>query len=177
MSERPWRGRETSPGGAGAVAVLMAFGVLALARRIAGDTRGSECDDGAAANPKCEREPPSVREGVVAAVMAGFFAFVVVAAIGLSFFYRSLTDDGALTRVREFPAPRLQTHADGERDPEIARQQAELRVFRWIDRSRGQFQIPIERAMRLVAAHGAKGYDPVSPGTQASSRPPQPTAP
>lgn len=171
MSDRREQGRETGAIGAGAVVALAAFSFVAIARRMRGATRSERA--GAASERKSEREDPAVREGVVAAVMAGFFAFVVVAAVGLSFFYRSLTHDAGFGQVGAFPAPRLQTGPDGKRDPEIARQQAELHAFRWIDRSRGLFQIPIERAMRLVAERGAKAYDPVSPETQAASRAPE----
>ena len=94
------------------------------------------------------RESPAVREGAIAAIMAGFFIFVVAAAIGLFFFYEALRRDTTFVKVEEFPSPRLQTRADGLRDPEIARQQADLQRFRWIDRAHGAFQIPIERAMR-----------------------------
>ena len=109
------------------------------------------------------RESPAVREGAVAAIMAGFFIFVVAAAIGLFFFYKALARDTTFVKVEEFPSPRLQTLADGLRDPEIARQQADLQRFRWLDRAHGAFQIPIERAMRLVAARGARAYEPAAP--------------
>jgi len=120
-----------------------------------------------------EREKPAVREGVIAGIMAGFFVFVVVAAVGLFFFYRAFARDATLATVHAFQSPRLQTLPDGLRDPEIARQQADLKRFRWIDRAHGAFQIPIEQAMRLVAERGAKAYDPIASGSEASARPPQ----
>ncbi len=108
------------------------------------------------------RERPAVREGVIAAIMVGFVVFVVAAAVGLYFlFFESLAPNTTRVRATEFPSPRLQTRSDGLRDPEIARQQADLQRFHWIDRAHGVFQIPIERAMRLVAARGAKAYEPV----------------
>jgi hypothetical protein len=110
------------------------------------------------------RERPAVREGVIAAIMAGSLVFVVLVAVGLFFFYRALAHNPTFVAVHEFPSPRLQTRSDRLRDPEIARQQAELNQFRWIDRAHGVFQIPIERAMRLVAARGAKAYEPIDPG-------------
>jgi len=109
------------------------------------------------------RERPAVREGVIAGVMAGFVAFVVVAAVGLFFFYTAFARNTSFVKVEEFPAPRLQTLTDGLREPQIAEQQADLHRFRWIDRAQGVFQIPIERAMRMVAARGAKAYDPIQP--------------
>jgi hypothetical protein len=110
------------------------------------------------------REKPAVREGVIAAIMASFLAFAIAAAVCLFFFFfRPLAHNAAFVRVSEFPSPRLQTGSDGLRDPEIAKQQADLQRFRWIDRDHGVFQIPIERAMRIVAARGSKAYDPVAP--------------
>ncbi len=119
------------------------------------------------------RESPAVREGAIAAIMAGFFVFVVAAAIGLFFFYRALAHDATFVKVQEFPAPRLETRADGLRDPEIARQQADLKRFRWLDRAHGAFQIPIERAMRLVAARGARAYEPVPPANRGPTEQPK----
>ena len=81
--------------------------------------------------------------------------------VGLVFFYRSRAHDATFVKVENFPAPRLQTLADGLAEPEIARQKADLERFRWLDRDHRAFQIPIEDAMRLVAARGAKAYDPV----------------
>ena len=118
------------------------------------------------AEQETPREKLAVRAGVIAAIMAGFFIFVVVAAVGLFFFFESLEPNMTRVEEKEFPSPRLQTRSDGLRDPEIARQQVDLQRFRWIDRAHGVFQIPIERAMRLVAARGAKAYDPVLPANR-----------
>ena len=107
------------------------------------------------------REPPDIRVGTVAAILAGFLLFVVCAASGLIFFYRSRAHDATFVKVESFPSPRLQTLADGLAEPQIARQKADLERFRWLDRDHRAFQIPIEDAMRLVAARGAKAYDPV----------------
>lgn len=122
------------------------------------------------AEPNGARERPDVREGVIAAIMAGFLAFVLIVATGLFFFYQSLAHDATFVKPNVFPSPRLQTRSDGLRDPEIARQQADLDRFRWIDRAHGLFQIPIERAMKLVAARGPKAYDPVPPADGGSVR-------
>jgi hypothetical protein len=111
------------------------------------------------------RESPAVREGAIAVIMAGFFIFVVAAAIGLFFLYQAFAPDTTFVKANQFPSPRLETRSDGLRDPEIVRQEADLQRFRWIDRAHGVFQIPIERAMRLVASRGARAYEPVAPAT------------
>lgn len=107
------------------------------------------------------REPPAIRSGVVAATMAGFFLFVVLSAVGLFAFYQRRAHDASFVTVESFVAPRLQTLADGLADSEIARQKADLDGARWLDAGHHVFQIPIEDAMRLVAARGATAYDPV----------------
>ena len=108
-----------------------------------------------------EREPPTIRAGAIALVMGGFFVFVLLVATAVFAFFRALAPDATYVEPSVFPAPRLQTLPDGFRDPEIARQQADLERFRWIDKSRGEFQIPIEQAVRIVAGRGQKAYDPV----------------
>jgi hypothetical protein len=102
-----------------------------------------------------------VDAGVVGGILAGFLAFVLLAATGLFVFYHSRAHDSSFVKVQEFPAPRLQTLADGLTDPEIARQKAALHEARWVDRAKGVFQVPIDEAMRAVAARGAKAYDPI----------------
>ena len=109
-----------------------------------------------------ERERPDVAALAIAAVMGGFFVFVTLVASGLFLFFQALAPDATFVKPNEFPAPRLQTRSDGLRDPEIARQQADIERFRWIDKSGGAFQIPIAEAMTIVAARGRKAYDPVS---------------
>ena len=107
------------------------------------------------------REPPTIRAGAVAAIMAGFLLFVVLVAVGLFAFYQRRAHDASFVAVESFVAPRLQTLADGLADPEIARQKADLDGARWLDDGHHVFQIPIEDAMRIVAARGTGAYDPV----------------
>jgi hypothetical protein len=118
-------------------------------------------------------EPPEIRAGVVAAIMAGFFLFVVLIAIGLFAFYQRRAHDASFVKVETFAAPRLQTLADGLADPEIARQKVDLDGARWLDAGHRVFQIPIEDAMRIVAARGAGAYDPVprEPESDSQRRP------
>ena len=147
----------------GALAVVGAFFLAAPIDRRPNPGRGTISPTPASEShvPDEAREPPDIRAGTVAAILAGFLLFVVCAASGLVFFYRSRAHDATFVKVENFPAPRLQTLADGLAEPEIARQKADLERFRWLDSDHRAFQIPIEDAMRLVAARGAKAYDPV----------------
>jgi hypothetical protein len=108
------------------------------------------------------REPASVRVRVIAAGMAGALAVIVAAVLGLYGFYRAAAPTASFVPPRNFPAPRLQTQNDALREPAIAQQQARLRAYAWIDRSRGVVQIPIDRAMALIVARGDRAYDPIA---------------
>lgn len=107
------------------------------------------------------REAMRIRSPLVAAVMASYLLFVGLSAAGLYTFYRSLAPSSTYISPRAFPAPRLVTIFDGARDPGVARQQAALDRYRWIDRGRGLVQIPVTRAMTIVAARGADAYAPL----------------
>lgn len=107
------------------------------------------------------REKPDLRAGVLAAVLVGFFAFVLLATTALFFFYHSRARDATFVKVQAFATPRLQTLSDGLTDPEIARQKSALDEARWIDRAKGVFQVPIDEAMHTVAARGTEAYDPI----------------
>ncbi len=142
-------------------ALATARSVTAPSLRIPSGGRADRESEPQASAPAAAREKPDVRVGVLAAILAGFFAFVLLAATGLFLFYHSRAYDATFVKVQEFPAPRLQTLADGLTDPEIARQKSALDKARWVDRAKGVFQVPIDEAMQAVAARGAKAYDPV----------------
>jgi hypothetical protein len=132
---------------------------------------GADRDSEPQASASAAREKPDVQAGVVGSILAGFFAFVLLAATGLFVFYHSRAHDASFVKVQEFPAPRLQTLADGLTDPEIARQKTALHEARLVDRAKGIFQVPIDEAMRAIAARGAKAYDPIQqPQNGESSR-------
>jgi hypothetical protein len=142
-------------------ALATARGVTVPSVRIPPDRRVDRENEPQTHALAAAREKPDVRAGVLAAVLAGFFAFVLIAATGLFVFYRSRARDATLVEVQAFPVPRLQTLSDGLTDPEIARQKSALDEARWVDRAKGVFQVPIGEAMQAVAARGANAYDPV----------------
>ncbi|MCL4849125.1 MAG: hypothetical protein KJ066_21440 [Acidobacteria bacterium] len=71
------------------------------------------------------------------------------------------------------PAPRLQTLPYQDLAAFQAAERATLERYAWVDRSRGIAQIPIERAMDLVAEHGLPDAAPAGAGETA----PAPTGP
>jgi hypothetical protein len=148
-----YRPRSRSP------AFATARSVAAQGPRIPPDRRAENESESSALT--AAREKPDVRAGLLTTVLTGFFAFVLLAATGLFVFYHSRARDASFVKVQAFPAPRLQTLSDGLTDPEIARQKSALDEARWVDRAKGVFQVPIDEAMRVVAARGSKAYEPV----------------
>jgi hypothetical protein len=159
-----------------AFVILAGLGLLLLARprapgRLAAMLQaGAEHGADPAEYDEGRREPAAIHAGAVAATMAGFFLFVVLVAGGLFAFYRWRAQDASFVKLETFAAPRLQTLGDGLADPEIARQKADLDRSRWLDEGHRVFQIPIEDAMRIVAARGSAAYDPVPHGSDPQRR-------
>ena len=86
----------------------------------------------------------------------GLSAVILLAVIGFSYGYWR----GLFATVPEPatvpPEPRLQAHAAVDLKRFRAAQQAQLERYAWIDRRAGVAQIPIERAMALLAARGGR---------------------
>jgi hypothetical protein len=165
-ARRSSRSNSPSAGGrrAAPLLILVALGLGLLVRPRADDRLAAPVEPGGnLTGPDEAREPAAVQAGAVAAVLAGFLLFVVLVTAGLFAFYRREAHGASFVKVATFTAPRLQTLADGLADPEIARQKADLNRRRWVDADHRVLQIPIESAMALVAARGAKAYDSVPP--------------
>lgn len=61
-------------------------------------------------------------------------------------------------QAQTFAAPRLQRSARDDMAALKAREDAELNSYGWIDRKRGIVHVPIEQAMRKLAADGIPGW-------------------
>ncbi|HEU4625400.1 MAG TPA: hypothetical protein VFS52_11585 [Steroidobacteraceae bacterium] len=72
------------------------------------------------------------------------------------------------------PAPRLETEPAATLPGYLREQQARLHRYRWVDREAGIVQIPIERAMQILATDGdgASAPSPVGKDDAASPRAP-----
>jgi hypothetical protein len=68
-----------------------------------------------------------------------------------------------LPAPEKFPQPRVETGQAAEFHRIQAEQTKRLSEYRWVDREQGLVQIPIERAMQLLAAEGAQAYAPLAP--------------
>jgi hypothetical protein len=115
-------------------------------------------------------QPPDVATGIVIAAIAGFMAFVALFATSLFFYLRS-TAPGVFkaTVEHQFPEPTLQKTPQGDLRRFEREQRAALSGYGWVDRPKGLVRIPIEEAMRIIAARGDHAYDPLDPPVNMSS--------
>lgn len=74
------------------------------------------------------------------------------------------------------PQPRLQTLPAADMRQFRAAQEADLRRTAWVDRSRGLVQLPIERAMQIVARDGLPRWPSIAAATPATTTTSTPTA-
>jgi hypothetical protein len=68
-----------------------------------------------------------------------------------------------------FPQPRVAPGEAEELRQLEAKQRSRLEGYHWIDRQQGLVQIPIERAMQLLAQQGKRAYAPLAPGEALSA--------
>jgi len=113
-------------------------------------------------------ESADVATRTVIVAVSGFLAFTAIA-LALLFLYLKVSVPGALSPVRKasFPQPALQEHPREDLRRHEQRQRARLGGYGWVDRSKGLVRLPIEEAMRVIAARGAHAYDPLDPPGQA----------
>jgi hypothetical protein len=113
--------------------------------------------------------PEASGVNVRAVILIGFClaAIVVLCAVVLLGFRAWLARDSAhragpsaeVSELRGFAAPRLETDPARDIAAFDREKAAKLHSYRWIDRSRGVVQIPIERAMELVSQAHAQPSD------------------
>jgi hypothetical protein len=109
------------------------------------------------------RESPAVSARGVLLASLGFLAFVILAMAGLRIFYLALVTGPIYRPPQPQPAPGLQSDPAAELARVQQAQREKLGSYAWVDRQKGTVRIPIDRAMALVVARGAHGYDPLDP--------------
>ena len=109
-------------------------------------------------------QPPDVAPGIVIIAVAGFLGFVALSMAGLFFYLRSAVPH-VFERVTEnhFPEPVLQKNPQEDLRRFEHEQRAALSGYDWVDQPKGLARIPIEEAMRIIAARGDRAYDPLDP--------------
>ena len=94
-------------------------------------------------------------------IAAAVLLLLAVAFGAVGWFYLAEVPAHGPIVPKTLPSPRLiQDESDWLRRADTA-QRARLQGWRWTDRDKGLIAIPIEEAMRAIAAKGADGYAPI----------------
>ncbi len=111
-------------------------------------------------------EPASVATRGVAWSAGGALLLLGGAIAVFSAIYQHAVPVKTMPAPQAFPQPRVDTH-DVEKLRQVrAAQTRQLETWRWANDQHTLLQIPIERAMQLLAQQGAAAYDPLLPPPQ-----------
>ena len=100
-------------------------------------------------------ERSDVPPPLLAALAAGFAVTVALVMIVLAAaFPRTLHDQLRGPVAALPPAPRLQTAPRRDRVAYEAAERRRLQTYGWSDRAQGRVRVPVDQAMRAVAAQG-----------------------
>ena len=106
-------------------------------------------------------EPDSTRPRLLLAIAGAVLTLLAVAFGATFWFYKAEVPARGPIVPRVFPAPQLLQDETDELHRVEAEQRARLNGYRWVDRAQGIVSIPIDQAMRMIAAKGADGYAPI----------------
>jgi hypothetical protein len=111
-------------------------------------------------------EPAAVATRGVAWAAGGALLLLAGAIVVFTAIYQHAVPVRTMPAPQAFPQPRVDT-ADAETLRQLHTAQAkQLETWRWADDRHTLVQIPIERAMQLLAQKGAAAYDPLLPPQQ-----------
>ena len=116
---------------------------------------------------KLESSEVPTRTVLLAAFGVLLLVFGTVGVLG-AIYYREVSVQ-KMPAPEKFPQPRVETKEKEERLRIEAEQARRLSGYRWVDRKDGVVQIPIERAMQLLASEGMQAYAPLSPAQALTS--------
>ena len=114
-------------------------------------------------------ETPDVARRPVLIFSLGFVAFALLSSVGIKIFLNVKAPVLLHASTRAYPEPSLQAapRADYAEYAKAAR--ADLERTGWQDRDKGLARVPIEKAMALVVARGARAFDPVTNDADATN--------
>ncbi|KWV57064.1 hypothetical protein AS156_03635 [Bradyrhizobium macuxiense] len=104
--------------------------------------------------------------GFVGWTALGALLLLVVSIGGLYGVYHAVAPPRALPQPQEFPQPRIDTTESKEFQRIAAAQRKKLESWQWADQKHSLVQVPIERAMQLLAKKGGNAYQPLLPSPQ-----------
>jgi hypothetical protein len=102
---------------------------------------------------------------------AGTLLLLVGAVAGLDAIYINAVPVRTMPAPETFAAPRLEVDERAQLRRILAAQRQRLDQYRWTDESHKYAQIPIDRAMAIIAREGAQAYAPLIASEPALSSP------
>jgi hypothetical protein len=109
-------------------------------------------------NPTTAFEPSDWSLRPVALIYLGIPVLLVISCFVLIAAYPTSLPDVDRTLHITPPGPRLETDAEGDLQKFRAGEERRLNAYYWIDKQKGVVHIPIEQAMKKLAATGATGF-------------------
>ena len=116
-------------------------------------------------------ERPGVEMTFVGWSALGALLLLAVSIGGLFGIYRAAVPPIPAPSAQKFPQPQVDTREREEMHRLRDAQNRKLETWRWSDDEHSLVQIPIDRAMQLLAKKGAHAYDPLVSGQTALSPP------
>lgn len=116
-------------------------------------------------------EPPTVSMSFVGWSALSALLLLVIALGGLYGIYRAAVPATPAPPPEIFPQPRVDTNQVEELHRILDAQKKKLEAWGWADGQHTIMQIPIERAMQLLAKEGNDAYAPLLPPEPALSSP------
>jgi hypothetical protein len=117
-------------------------------------------------------EPPNVEMTFVGWSALGSLLLLVLAIGGLFGIYQAVVPSGKPAAPQAFPQPRVDTTESDELRRITDAQHKKLETWQWADSQHSIVQVPIERAMQLLAKKGTEAYEPLLSSPQAALSPP-----
>lgn len=121
-----------------------------------------------------DRQPPetsAVNARRVLWAAGGALLLLLGAIAGLDAIYINDVPVRRMPAPEAFPEPRLRVDEHAQLQQILAAQRQRLDQYRWADDSHTYAQIPIDRAMQIIAREGAQAYAPLIASTPSLSSP------
>jgi len=117
-------------------------------------------------------ESPDVGMAFVGWSALGSLLLLVAAIAGLFGIFHASVPGRAPPAPQAFPQPRVDTTESNELRRITEAQKKKLESWQWADNQHATVQVPIERAMQLLAKQGANAYQPLLASPQVALSPP-----
>ena len=109
-------------------------------------------------NPDTAYEQSDWHIGATGLAYLGIFVFLVIAAFVIIAAFPRTVSDVSRTLTVEPAQPRLQTNPSEDLAQFRVDEDKQLNSYYWVDKQKGIVHIPIEEAMKRVAAEGIDGF-------------------